>query len=435
MKNPLMHDFLRDSDVLARPPLRALVVEDSVMQRRILATSLKNWGFDVLEAESGKAALEICRQLPPDIVVSDWMMPEMNGLEFCREFRAMDRDSYGYFILLTSKSDKGEVALGLDCGADDFVTKPVNQPELRARISAGERILTMERQLQKQNNVIGETLSELTILHDAIDRDLRQAKNIQHSLLPPREIEIQGSRFSAGLRSCGHVGGDLVGMFHADDGQIGMFNIDVSGHGITSALMTARISGYLSDKFRDQNVALLMRDGKRTIRTPADVAQSLNERLLVDAGVDQYFTMALASIDLRSGRARITQAGHPDPILISRTGDIRFLGNGGFPIGLLPNVEYDEIDITLAPQDRLLFCSDGLSEAVLADGQQLGDDGLAKLITKNLTLSGRAFLDALYLDLCDALGEGDSLDDDISAVMLEFKSAETQSFHKKVAIT
>ena len=72
---------------------------------------------------------------------------------------------------------------------------------------------------------------------------------------------------------------------------------------------------------------------------------------------------------------------------------------------------------------------------MLADGQQLGDDGLAKLITKNLTLSGRAFLDALYLDLCDALGEGDSLDDDISAVMLEFKSAETQSFHKKVAIT
>ncbi|MDG2341397.1 MAG: SpoIIE family protein phosphatase [Paracoccaceae bacterium] len=429
MSNPQSHEYTSDSHTRDYPPLRALVVEDSVLQRRILATSLRNWGFDVIEAESGRAALDLCHQMPPDIVVSDWMMPEMNGLEFCKEFRAMNRETYGYFILLTSKGEKEEVALGLDCGADDFVTKPVNQPELRARISAGERILSMERQLKNQNKVIGETLSELTKLHDAIDRDLRQAKNIQHSLLPPRESMIQGSRFSAGLRSCGHVGGDLVGLFHADDGQIGMFNIDVSGHGITSALMTARISGYLSDKFRDQNVALLESGGKLTVRPPSDVAQTLNERLLGDAGVDQYFTMALATIDLCSGLARITQAGHPAPVLIEKNGNIRFLGSGGFPIGLLPNAEFDEFEITMVPNDRLLFCSDGLTEAVLENGQELGESGLVEIIQSNLHLSGRHFLDALYFDLCKGLAKGDALDDDISAVMLEYNSVETQGPH------
>ena len=110
-----------------RPKLTALVVEDSALQRRIISTYLKSWGYTVLEAETGVEALQICEAQPPDLVVSDWMMPKMDGLEFCRRFRALPRESYGYFILLTSKSEKQEVAQGLDCGADDFLSKPVNK--------------------------------------------------------------------------------------------------------------------------------------------------------------------------------------------------------------------------------------------------------------------------------------------------------------------
>ena len=77
-------------------------------------------------------------------------MPGLSGLEFCKEFRQILRDDYRYFILLNSKSDKDEVALGLDAGADDFLTKPVNAAELRARISAGARILRMERKLPRK---------------------------------------------------------------------------------------------------------------------------------------------------------------------------------------------------------------------------------------------------------------------------------------------
>ncbi|MFY9237671.1 MAG: response regulator [Roseovarius sp.] len=124
---------------------QVLVVDDSRLQRKILVSSLKKWGFETVEASSGDQALEICRRTPPDLVLSDWMMPGMTGIEFCREFRRMARDSYGYFILLTSKSEKDEIASGLDAGADDFLTKPVNAGELRARISAGARIVGMAR--------------------------------------------------------------------------------------------------------------------------------------------------------------------------------------------------------------------------------------------------------------------------------------------------
>jgi sigma-B regulation protein RsbU (phosphoserine phosphatase) len=148
---------------------RVLVVDDSRLQRRILTASLKRFGYDIVEASSGAEALEKCRDAPPDLVVSDWMMPGMSGPEFCHEFRKMQRDSYGYFILLTSKSEKGDIAHGLDAGADDFLTKPVNAAELRARISAGERILMMERELTEKNRLINSTLEELQRLYDSLD--------------------------------------------------------------------------------------------------------------------------------------------------------------------------------------------------------------------------------------------------------------------------
>lgn len=84
-------------------PLRVLVVDDSDLQRLILVPLLTRWGFQVSQAASGQDALALCAAEPPDLVLSDWMMPGMDGLAFCRAFRALPRDDYGYFILLTSK--------------------------------------------------------------------------------------------------------------------------------------------------------------------------------------------------------------------------------------------------------------------------------------------------------------------------------------------
>ena len=118
-----------------------LIVDDSRLQREILARSLRKWGYRVVEAESAEQALLLCASASFDLVLSDWMMPGMNGLDFCCAYRNLPNEEYGYFILLTSKSEKVEIARGLDAGADDFLTKPVNQSELRARITAGDRII------------------------------------------------------------------------------------------------------------------------------------------------------------------------------------------------------------------------------------------------------------------------------------------------------
>jgi sigma-B regulation protein RsbU (phosphoserine phosphatase) len=177
---------------------RVLVVDDSRAQRRVLASYLRQWGYAIEEAESGAAALEICRREPPDLVMSDWMMPGMTGPDFCRAIRGMAFDSYVYFILLTSKSGKEDIALGLDAGADDFLTKPVNAGELRARIGAGARILEMERELTAKNRLVRSTLDELQALYDSLDSDLLEAKKLQQSLLSERYRDLGSAEVSLG---------------------------------------------------------------------------------------------------------------------------------------------------------------------------------------------------------------------------------------------
>lgn len=131
-----------------------LVVDDSRLQRRILKAMLSRWGFRVREAASGGEALALCRGHPPDLVLSDWMMPGMTGLAFCRAFRAERVEGYGYFILLTSKGEKDEVAEGLDAGADDFLTKPVDMDELTARLRVAERVLALQTEVQLMQKLL-----------------------------------------------------------------------------------------------------------------------------------------------------------------------------------------------------------------------------------------------------------------------------------------
>lgn len=401
---------------------RVLVVDDSRLQRRILVSFLKKWGFEVSEADSGENALKMCTEKMPDLVLSDWMMPGMSGLDFCREFRKIPRDGYGYFILLTSKSEKNDVAQGLDAGADDFLTKPVNSGELRARITAGDRIFGMQQELSEKNRVISDTLGELQAAYDTIDKDLIQAKKIQESLVPSRARDFGRAQVSLLLKPCGHIGGDLVGMFSPCEDQVGFYSIDVSGHGITSAMMTARLGGYLSSAYFDQNLGMKVQaDGSHMLRQPIEVAQMLNSRLLADTGIEEYFTMAYATADLRTGRVQIVQAGHPHPLVLRRDGQAEFVGRGGIPIGLLPDVSYEQFETVLKSGDRLLLYSDGFTECQMKNGEMLEQKGLVDLI-RGCPL-GQEFLDDLFWALTQQMSPTEGMDDDVSAILFEYDGA------------
>lgn len=399
---------------------RIMVVDDSRVQRRILESQLVRSGHHVIQAETAEQALRLAESEPPDLVISDWMMGGMSGIELCQAIRRLVSDRYVYFILLTSKAEKEEIVLGLEKGADDFLIKPITGDELRARILAGDRILRMERELTEKNRLVSRAFDELRRMHDMINRDLAEARKLQQSLLRETHRDFGAGEVTLMLRPAGHVGGDLVGFFTIDSDRVGLFSIDVSGHGITSALMTARLAGFFHGVASDGNVAMTrMPDGTIQPRPPAEVAARLNAILLEEIRTDIYFTMVYAIVDLSRGRVRLVQAGHPHPMIQRPDGSVRPIGAGGLPIGLIPDGAWQDVTLQMQPDDRLLIVSDGITEAENRSHVQLGDDGLAALMQDTRGLKGQAMLDALMRGVVRHAGAEPA--DDVSAILFDYR--------------
>ena len=141
--------------------MRVLIAEDEAVTRAILQRTVEKFGHECLVAGDGEEALKLYRETPEvDVVISDWMMPGVDGLEFCRRLREEKRDGYTYFIFLTTLSDKAHLLEGLQAGADDYLTKPLDRDELQARLVAASRVTSLHRKLREQ----ARRLSELATL-------------------------------------------------------------------------------------------------------------------------------------------------------------------------------------------------------------------------------------------------------------------------------
>ena len=410
----------RDVAMLDRDSRRmvALVVDDSASQRAMLKLLMKRYGFDVYQARDGREALDICQNIEIDIVISDWMMPSMTGPELCRALRREQRDRYIYVILLTSKRDKLDVATGLDAGADDFLSKPMDKGELLARLRAGQRILDMQEALSDKTRRITEAFDRLNTLYAGIERDLKAAGRLQRSLIPQAQSVCEGADIGVYYRPAGHVGGDLVGFFRLGPGRIGVYSIDVSGHGVSSALLTARLHNLFDDRNVDENIAVARRpDGAFVPREPAAVATELNARLQDEADTDQYFTMVYADCDLTGGLVRFCQAGHPSPLILRRNGQVELVGSGGPPIGMLSEFNYETGMVQLQPGEKLLLYSDGLIEAEGVDGTMIEEEGLAGIWQRHQDVSERAALEGIVADIVATMGTQD-FTDDLSAILI-----------------
>ena len=142
---------------------RILVVDNVLPNVKLLEAKLSREYYDVLTATNGPDALEIIEREVPDIILLDVMTPGMDGFEVCAQIKANPNLMHIPVVMVTALSDTSDRVRGLEAGADDFLTKPVYVDELRARITAGERILEMQRQLSEQNRVISRTLTELRV--------------------------------------------------------------------------------------------------------------------------------------------------------------------------------------------------------------------------------------------------------------------------------
>ncbi|MDP5308328.1 PP2C family protein-serine/threonine phosphatase [Paracoccus spongiarum] len=411
----------------ATAPRRLLLVKPRVALRRELAERLRDAGYQVTEAASGRRALTLCAARSFEVVICDWDLPDIGGAAFCHDFRALERTAECYLLVLAGSEAGHEILQGLDAGADDFVTLPINGHKLLARLGVGERVLRVEAELRASNAQLRAALDKLRDTQAAIERDLMEARKLQQGLVRERSGRFGDFELSLLLRPAGHIGGDLVGFFPIGTDRIGLYALDVSGHGVTAALLTAQLSVHLSGA-SDQNVALRAAQAGSDAVPPAALAHFFNNMMLEEMSTDTYFTMIYAELNHVTGLVRMVQAGHPHPMLQGGDGRIRAIGQGGMPIGVFENPIFDEIEFQLDPGARLLIASDGITEAASPGGRQLGEEGLEAIMRTNAFLGGHAFLESMAWSVSEyCRGERP---DDMSAVLIEYlKPAEPVPIH------
>ena len=195
---------------------RVLVAEDDALFRKILQSWLENWGYRVVVAEDGGKAWTILQQeRPPELLVLDWMMPEVDGPELCRRVRERQRDPYQYILLVTARDDKQDVVRGLEAGADDYLTKPFDRNELRARIRVGRRILTLQDDLirareelrfQATHDVLTGVWARGAVL-ELLQRELQRSLRSPN---PTGVLMLDLDHFKMINDTYGHLTGDVV---------------------------------------------------------------------------------------------------------------------------------------------------------------------------------------------------------------------------------
>src|SRR4030042_661297 len=189
--------------------MKVMIVEDEPISRRILENFLREWGYEVISTSNGMEAWEIIRSPnAPSLVISDWMMPNMDGVELCEKIRGMEKDQYTYFILLTTRAEKGDIIKGLDSGADDFIVKPFDREELKYRVKIGERIINLEQRIMQLANTdyLTGVLNRRAFMERMEEEVNRRKRNQEEISIIITDID----HFKKVNDTFGHQVGDLV---------------------------------------------------------------------------------------------------------------------------------------------------------------------------------------------------------------------------------
>lgn len=411
---------------------RVLLVDDDAAVRAIPALLLRKWGYQVVEACDGQQALDILSVERIGLVISDWVMPNVTGIDLCRRIRERNSEQYTYLILCTSKGEKSDLIEGMEAGADDFLVKPISKEEMRVRVRAGERVLELERGLAERNRELQGINTQLQTAYEHIESDLRAAAWMQANLLPSPSLKAQNIASEWRFKPSSYVAGDIFNIFPLDERQMGFYLLDVSGHGVPAAMLSVTLSMVLSPEaagaspLKRYNAAA----GAFDAATPEEVVKHLNQRF--QSKDDRYFTMLYGVIDHCTGDLEITQAGHPNPVLIRGGRELCVLGEGGAPVGLWPDMEFDTIRERLGPGDRLVLYSDGVIECANLQGELFGEPRLLECLSKTASQP----LDQMLAEVESAMERwhgSREYEDDVSLLALEFTGENLSCAAKEIS--
>ncbi|MDQ7785765.1 MAG: SpoIIE family protein phosphatase [Desulfomonilaceae bacterium] len=373
-------------------PSKVLVVEDHPISRKLLQTMLSK-NYQAIAASSGPEAIDLSAKEKPDLILLDIDMPGMDGFQ---TLEILKREVIGPsvpVIFLTAREDTGSKEQGLEAGAVDYLTKPYDRHELSIKVKNHLALYEAGQEIEAKNRIMA--------------REMEMASQLQSSLLPDHFPESDRLVFSVIYQPLSTAGGDFYDVVKLPDGRIAFAQVDVSGHGVASAMIGAMF------KMAFQSLAALR-------VSPAGFLSTVNDHMFSVLPDSEFLTVFYGVIDPETLELVYTNAGHPMPYLHRRGADrIEQLSHGGPLIGAFPNMDYDEGRTELAGGDTILVFTDGVTETHSADmpDEFYGDERLQSIFLESLRKDPAEILPAILSDLEGFRGRA-AFEDDITLLLI-----------------
>ena len=375
---------------------KILVVDDEPVNLQVLINHLTLENFEVVPAVNGIEALEkLQKEEIPDLIILDVMLPRMSGYEVCTVIREQYSQHDLPILLLTAKNKPEDIVTGLEVGANDHLTKPVNKKELLARVNS---LISLKDSVKVHNEL------------NLIKRDIQIAHEIQNSILIqelPRDDKIDISVFYEPMQE---LGGDFYDIRMIDENKMRVLVADVSGHGIPAAFICAMLKVVYSFHLTDDP-------------EPARLMKNINQTLFNYIG-SQFITAIYAYIDFEKNKIFQTNAGHW-PLVISRKDENRSIADrtSSMPIGWEHDETYYTIEMDLKEGDRIVIYTDGIIESRDASGTMYGEKRFVNFIKKYQRKTAKDFTTMTVKNIHEWSNKkpDEGFPDDLTLVVIDYK--------------
>jgi len=356
-----------------------LVVDDNPANRELLEEVLQPQGYDVTLVASGAECLDHVASHHVDVVMLDVMMPGMDGFEVAVALRANPETQTIPILMITALSDTQDRITGIECGCDDFISKPFDRDEVLARTRS------MIRMTGVRDEQINETSAEIA----AMRRQLEAARRVQEALYPDAVPAIDGFDIWGHNLSSLEVSGDYYDIIAGDEanGRAIFAIADVSGKGAPAALLASSLHAALHSQALDPDFDVVT------------ATETLNRLVALHSPGAIFATMLIGELVPLEGAVRYVRAGHELPCLVDRHGNVSRPVHGGGVLGIDPNMRYPAAEITMEPGELLCLYTDGVTDAEDERGRPFGverlEGVLASLRDRTAEEAGNAIVRAV----------------------------------------
>jgi phosphoserine phosphatase RsbU/P len=349
-----------ETKIISGPPASILVVDDTPANLQVLTGMLKDRGYKVRPVPSGKLALQAATHDPPDLILLDINMPDMNGFEVCEKLKADAKLKGIPVIFISALTEQIDKVKAFATGGVDYLTKPFQMEELHARVETHLKLRRLQIELEEYSR-------DLELARERIKLDLELARGVQRGFLPFLVPEIKGYEFFAHYEPASEVGGDYYDFIPLPHDRMAVLMGDVSGKGVAAALLMAKLSA-------DARFCML------TEPNPATAFARLNS-LMNRSGIGgRFVTLVAAILDPVNHTVTLVNAGHPPPLIYHRATrtveEALSTEMAGLPLGVFEDSGYPSCQISLEPGDTILAFTDGVTDAMNVENLQLETKGV-----------------------------------------------------------